>query len=127
MKPLDVTTLDAAGVQKLFVAQDGTSPLQFQIAHGKTFGCFGVGSRAIFKHVQQHPTLSARSTQLQTQSLRATGNTNPVSHRDYTKPEHHSAHAWVEKNFRNIATRYDDPIGSYFAAAQPTAIICCWL
>ena len=51
LKPLVVTILDARGVLKLAAAQDGTSLLRAEVAHGKAYGALamGMGSRALFQ------------------------------------------------------------------------------
>src|SRR3954467_8375391 len=55
LKPLVVTVLDARGCVKISAAQDGTSLLRSEIAHGKAFGALamGVGSRALFQRAQE--------------------------------------------------------------------------
>ena len=55
LKPLVVTILDARGCVKLTAAQDGTSLLRSEIAHGKAYGALslGMGSRAIFQRAQE--------------------------------------------------------------------------
>lgn len=57
LKPLAVAVLDAGGHLKAFRAQDGTSILRPQIAHGKAYGAIGlgIGSRAIFKRAEEQP------------------------------------------------------------------------
>jgi uncharacterized protein GlcG (DUF336 family) len=57
LKPLVVTVLDARGCVKLTAAQDGTSLLRSEIAHGKAFGALamGMGSRALFQRAQEAP------------------------------------------------------------------------
>ena len=54
IKPLAVAVLDARGCLKAFAAEDGTSLLRAEVAHGKAYGALalGVGSRAIFKRAQ---------------------------------------------------------------------------
>ncbi len=42
-KPLVVVVLDAAGILKAYLADDGTSLLRFDIALGKAWGCLGMG------------------------------------------------------------------------------------
>ena len=51
LKPLVVTVLDARGCVKASAAQDGTSLLRSEIAHGKAYGALamGMGSRALFQ------------------------------------------------------------------------------
>src|SRR4051795_8172848 len=58
LKPLVVTVLDARGCVKITAAQDGTSLLRNEIAHGKAFGALamGLGSRALFQRAQEHPS-----------------------------------------------------------------------
>ena len=55
LKPLVVTVLDARGCVKIAAAQDGTSLLRSEIAHGKAYGALamGVGSRALFQRAQE--------------------------------------------------------------------------
>ena len=54
-KPLVITILDARGAVKLTAAQDGTSLMRAEIAHGKAYGALalGMGSRALFKRAQE--------------------------------------------------------------------------
>ena len=55
LKPLAVTVLDARGCVKTSAAQDGTSLLRGEIAHGKAYGALamGMGSRALFQRAQE--------------------------------------------------------------------------
>ena len=55
LKPLVVSILDARGVLKLAAAQDGTSLMRAEIAHGKAYGALamGMGSRALFQRAQE--------------------------------------------------------------------------
>ena len=55
LKPLAVTVLDARGCVKISAAQDGTSLLRNEIAHGKAYGALalGMGSRALFQRAQE--------------------------------------------------------------------------
>src|SRR3954464_3040085 len=55
LNPLAVVVLDARGCLKAAFAQDGTSLLRAEIAHGKAYGALalGMGSRAIFKRAQE--------------------------------------------------------------------------
>jgi uncharacterized protein GlcG (DUF336 family) len=55
LKPLVVTVLDARGCVKISAAQDGTSLLRTEIAHGKAYGALamGMGSRALFQRAQE--------------------------------------------------------------------------
>src|SRR3954468_21567198 len=55
LKPLVVTVLDARGCVKICAAQDGTSLLRSEIAHGKAYGALamGMGSRALFQRAQE--------------------------------------------------------------------------
>ena len=55
LKPLVVTILDARGCVKITAAQDGTSLLRSEIAHGKAYGALslGMGSRASFQRAQE--------------------------------------------------------------------------
>jgi uncharacterized protein GlcG (DUF336 family) len=51
LKPLVITILDARGAVKVTAAQDGTSLMRAEIAHGKAYGALamGMGSRALFQ------------------------------------------------------------------------------
>jgi len=55
LKPLVVTILDARGCTKLTAAQDGTSLMRSEIAHGKAYGALamGMGTRALFQRAQE--------------------------------------------------------------------------
>jgi uncharacterized protein GlcG (DUF336 family) len=55
LKPLVVTILDARGCAKLTAAQDGTSLLRAEVAHGKAYGALamGMGTRALFQRAQE--------------------------------------------------------------------------
>jgi uncharacterized protein GlcG (DUF336 family) len=55
LKPLVITVLDARGCVKATVAQDGTSLLRSEVAHGKAYGALamGMGTRALFKRAQE--------------------------------------------------------------------------
>jgi uncharacterized protein GlcG (DUF336 family) len=55
LKPLVVTVLDPRGCVKISAAQDGTSLLRSEIAHGKAYGALalGMGSRALFQRAQE--------------------------------------------------------------------------
>ena len=55
LKPLVVTVLDVRGCVKISSAQDGTSLLRGEIAHGKAYGALalGMGSRALFQRAQE--------------------------------------------------------------------------
>jgi len=57
LKPLAVVVLDARGSLKASAAQDGTSLMRSEIAHGKAYGALamGMGSRAIFKRATEQP------------------------------------------------------------------------
>ncbi len=57
LKPMVITVLDARGCVKLSLAQDGTSLMRNEIAHGKAYGALalGMGSRAIFQRAQEQP------------------------------------------------------------------------
>src|SRR6202790_1701430 len=57
LKPLVVTVLDVRGCVKLTAAQDGTSLLRSEIAHGKAFCALamGMGSRELFQRAQEAP------------------------------------------------------------------------
>src|SRR3979411_416782 len=54
-KPLVITILDARGCVKVTAAQDGTSLMRAEIAHGKAYGALamGMGSRALFQRAQE--------------------------------------------------------------------------
>ena len=55
LKPLVITILDARGCVKITAAQDGTSLMRAEIAHGKAYGALalGMGSRALFQRAQE--------------------------------------------------------------------------
>ncbi len=55
LNPLMVVVLDNKGAIKACLAEDGTSPLRFNIAFGKANGAFqmGMGSRALFNRAEQ--------------------------------------------------------------------------
>lgn len=55
LKPLAIVVLDARGCQKAAAAQDGTSLMRTELAHGKAYGALalGIGSRAIFQRAQE--------------------------------------------------------------------------
>jgi len=55
LKPLVITVLDARGCVKVTAAQDGTSLMRSEIAHGKAYGALamGMGSRALFQRAQE--------------------------------------------------------------------------
>lgn len=55
LKPLAIAVLDARGCVKASAAQDGTSLMRAEVAHGKAYGAIalGIGSRAIFERAQQ--------------------------------------------------------------------------
>ena len=57
LKPLVICVLDARGCIKVSAAQDGTSLMRGEIAHGKAYGALalGMGSRAIFQRAQEQP------------------------------------------------------------------------
>ena len=57
LKPLAVAVLDARGAMKAFGAQEGTSLMRGEIAHGKAYGALalGMGSRALFKRANEQP------------------------------------------------------------------------
>jgi len=57
LKPMAIAVLDARGCLKTFVAEDGTSLLRAEVAHGKAYGALalGMGSRAIFKRANEQP------------------------------------------------------------------------
>jgi uncharacterized protein GlcG (DUF336 family) len=56
-KPLVIAVLDARGAIKITAAQDGTSLMRAEIAHGKAYGALamGMGSRALFQRSQEQP------------------------------------------------------------------------
>jgi len=58
LQPLAVVVLDIRGAVKTYAAQEGTSLLRFEVAHGKAYGALGlgIGSRAIFKRSEQQPS-----------------------------------------------------------------------
>jgi uncharacterized protein GlcG (DUF336 family) len=65
LKPLVVTVLDARGCVKISAAQDGTSLMRSEIAHGKAYGALamGMGSRALFQRAQEQAYfISAENT-----------------------------------------------------------------
>ena len=53
--PMAIVILDARGVLKAMAAEDGISLKRPEIATGKAFGAIsmGLGSRALFKRVQE--------------------------------------------------------------------------
>ena len=57
LKPLTVAVLDAGGHLKALARQDETSTLRPEVAQGKARGAIslGLGSRAIFRRVQEQP------------------------------------------------------------------------
>lgn len=57
LKPMAIVVLDARGALKTVVAEDGTSLMRSEIAHGKAYGALalGMGSRAIFKRANEQP------------------------------------------------------------------------
>jgi uncharacterized protein GlcG (DUF336 family) len=57
LNPISVAVLDTRGCVKAAAAQDGTSLLRNEIAHGKAYGAIalGIGSRAIFKRANEQP------------------------------------------------------------------------
>ena len=57
LKPLVITLLDARGTVKVTAAQDGTSLMRAEVAHGKAYGALalGLGSRALFQRAQEQP------------------------------------------------------------------------
>ena len=66
LKPLVITVLDARGCVKISAAQDGTSLLRSEIAHGKAYGALalGMGSRAIFQRAQEQAYFIGAATAL---------------------------------------------------------------
>jgi uncharacterized protein GlcG (DUF336 family) len=57
LKPCAVVVLDDRGTLKAAAAQDGTSLMRSEVAHGKAYGAIalGMGSRAIFKRATEQP------------------------------------------------------------------------
>ena len=57
-KPLVITILDVRGAVKVTAAQDGTSLMRAEIAHGKAYGALamGMGSRALFQRSKEQPS-----------------------------------------------------------------------
>ncbi|HEX7881313.1 MAG TPA: heme-binding protein [Afipia sp.] len=57
LKPMAIAILDARGTLKTFIAEDNTSLLRGEVAHGKAYGALalGMGSRAIFKRATEQP------------------------------------------------------------------------
>src|SRR4029078_2111124 len=55
LKPLVTTFLEARGCVKVTAAQDATSLLRAEIAHGKAYGALamGMGSRTLFQRAQE--------------------------------------------------------------------------
>ncbi|MDE2362410.1 MAG: heme-binding protein [Hyphomicrobiales bacterium] len=55
LKPLGVAVLDDRGAYKAYAAQDGTSLMRAEVAHGKAYGALamGMGSRALFKRAHE--------------------------------------------------------------------------
>src|ERR1700742_5224317 len=55
LKPIVITILDARGCVKVTAAQDGTSLMRGEIAHGKAYGALamGMGSRELFQRAQE--------------------------------------------------------------------------
>ena len=55
LKPLVITILDVRGCVKVTAAQDGTSLMRAEIAHGKAYGALalGMGSRGLFQRAQE--------------------------------------------------------------------------
>src|SRR5438552_8776235 len=55
LKPLVISVLDARGCVKATAAQDGTSLMRAEIAHGKAYGALamGMGSRALLQRAQE--------------------------------------------------------------------------
>ena len=56
-KPLVITILDARGAVKVTAAQDGTSLMRAEIAHGKAYGALamGVGSKTLGTRAVERP------------------------------------------------------------------------
>jgi uncharacterized protein GlcG (DUF336 family) len=57
-KPLVIAVLDDRGCLKITAAQDGTSLMRAEIAHGKAYGALamGMGSRALFQRSKEQPS-----------------------------------------------------------------------
>lgn len=57
LKPMAIIVLDARGCLKAAIAEDGTSLLRNEVAHGKAYGALalGIGSRAIFQRAEAQP------------------------------------------------------------------------
>lgn len=57
LKPTVITVLDARGCVKATIAQDGTSLMRGEVAHGKAYGALamGLGSRALLKRAEEQP------------------------------------------------------------------------
>jgi len=57
LKPMAITVLDARGCVKASIAQDGTSLMRGEVAHGKAYGALamGLGTRALFKRAEEQP------------------------------------------------------------------------
>ena len=87
IKPLVITVLDARGAVKITAAQDGTSLMRAEIAHGKAYGALalGMGSRALFQRAQEQAYfVSAVNTMAQ-------GTTGPRARRRPDPERHHAA------------------------------------
>jgi uncharacterized protein GlcG (DUF336 family) len=57
LKPLAIVVLDARGVVRAAIGQDGISLMRFDVAFGKAYGALGagVGSRALDKMARERP------------------------------------------------------------------------
>ncbi|MGL5167138.1 MAG: GlcG/HbpS family heme-binding protein [Afipia sp.] len=57
LKPMAIVILDSRGALKTVIAEDGTSLMRTEVAHGKAYGALalGMGSRAIFKRANEQP------------------------------------------------------------------------
>jgi uncharacterized protein GlcG (DUF336 family) len=57
LKPMSIVILDARGAYKTVVAEDGTSLLRSEVAHGKAYGALtlGMGTRALLKRANEQP------------------------------------------------------------------------
>jgi uncharacterized protein GlcG (DUF336 family) len=66
LKPLAIVVLDTRGCVKAAAAQDGTSLMRFEVAHGKAYGALamGVGSRALFQRAQEQAYFIAAANTL---------------------------------------------------------------
>lgn len=63
-KPLGVVVLDERGAVKTVAIEDGTNLKRYEIAYGKAHGAIalGVGSRALYNRVSEHPHFITAAT-----------------------------------------------------------------